>query len=374
MSNEGNGAETPAEKKGGILASKRFILIVLITLVLLWLVWTILGFFDDRSAQKAAHQAEETAASDHTAAAEQEGGDNVPLVLKTPSHAPKKTDGTSAQNSSQTATNAANKKKKKVAVPTHAPAFVDPGKGIAFVTACIAPLDYELNERFWGWRPNDILNVTDNVNNFQLGVLEVTRRTSVALAENLSRTGSTDAYVPSLESAMNCFMINPRQYWFPTAESKYQEGLDEMRTYIKLLKTGEARFYKRVDNLVPLFRAFESMLGSCDENLVKDQGDLSTFKADNYFYYSKGVASAMGTILEAASVEFSDLIASIQGTDVLHHAITALDHTAHMEPWIVFEGAPDGILANHRANMAAHISHARFYLGVLNIALTGNIQ
>ena len=32
------------------------------------------------------------------------------------------------------------------------------------------------------------------------------------------------------------------------------------------------------------------------------------------------------------------------------------------------------VMANHRANMAAHISHARFYLGVLNIALTGNIQ
>ena len=43
----------------------------------------------------------------------------------------------------------------------------------------------------------------------------------------------------------------------------------------------------------------------------------------------------------------------------------------NMEPWIVFEGSPDGFLANHRANMAAHISHARFYLGVLNGALTG---
>ena len=215
--------------------------------------------------------------------------------------------------------------------------------------------------------------MTDNVNNFQLGVLEVTRRTSVALAENLSRTRSTEAYVPALEAAMNCFMIHPRQYWFPTAESKYQEGIDDIKTYIKMLNNGEARFYKRVDNLVPLFRAFESMLGSCDENLVKNQGDLSTFKADNYFYYSRGVAAAMQTILEGVSAEFNEMMVSIQGADVLHHAITSLEHAAHMEPWIVFEGSPDGFIANHRSNMAAHISHARIYLAVLNQVMTGSI-
>jgi CBS-domain-containing membrane protein len=44
-------------------------------------------------------------------------------------------------------------------------------KGVAFVEATIAPLNYELNERFWGWRSNDILNFTDNVNNLQLGVI-----------------------------------------------------------------------------------------------------------------------------------------------------------------------------------------------------------
>jgi hypothetical protein len=28
--------------------------------------------------------------------------------------------------------------------------------GVAFIDALIAPMDYELNQRFWGWRPNDI--------------------------------------------------------------------------------------------------------------------------------------------------------------------------------------------------------------------------
>jgi hypothetical protein len=246
-------------------------------------------------------------------------------------------------------------------------------RGVAFVEACIKPLDNELNHRFWGWRPNDIIRVTDNINNLQLGVLEVTRRTAVALAENLSRTGRADAYVPGLEYAMNSFMIKPSEYMFPSAESKYQEGLDEWLNYQNMLERGEARFYRRLDNLVPLLKAYESILGSCDENLVKKLGEISSFDADDVFYYTKGVATAMSTILEAVAIDFDDTIGSVQGMDLLHHTIEALHHAAHMDPWIVLEGSPDGILANHRANIAASISHARFYLDVLSRSLTGNL-
>jgi hypothetical protein len=246
-------------------------------------------------------------------------------------------------------------------------------RGVAFVDACIQPLDNELNHRFLGWRPNDIIRIADNIKNLQLGILEVTRRTAVALAENLSRTGSTDAYVPSLEYAMNSFMIKPSELMFPSAEGKYQEGLDGWKNYQEMLQRGEARFYRRVDNLVPLLKAYESILGSCDENLVKKPGELSTFKADDIFYYAKGVAIAMGTILEAVVLDFDDTIGSVQGMDVLHHTVDALHHASNMDPWIVLEGSPDGIFANHRANIAAPISHARFYLDVLSRSLTGNL-
>ncbi|WP_033397127.1 DUF2333 family protein [Desulfobacter curvatus] len=256
---------------------------------------------------------------------------------------------------------------------THAAPVRTGPRGVAFVEACIQPLDYELNHRFLGWRPNDIIRIADNIKNLQLGVLEVTRRTAVALAENLSRTGSTDAYVPSLEYAMNAFMIKPSEFMFPSAEGKYQEGLDGWRNYQNMLNRGEEHFYRRVDNLVPLFKAYESILGSCDENLVKNVGKMSTFKADDIFYYTKGVASCMGTILAAVAVDCDDTIGSVQGMDVLHHAIDALHHASSLEPWIVLEGSPDGILANHRANIAAPISHARFYLDVLSRSLTGNL-
>jgi hypothetical protein len=242
-------------------------------------------------------------------------------------------------------------------------------RGVAFVEAAIKPMEYELEERWWGWRPNDIIDVTDNVNHFQLGVLEITRRTVVALAERISRHGVTDALDPNLEEAMNWFMVKASSYWFPSAESKYKDGLDEMRVYLEHLKAGNATFYIRSDNLIPLLASFEDLLGSCDENLVKELNEdgtpVSFFATDDYFYYTQGVASAMAMVLEAVHHDFLLTLESRNATDLLHHAILSCQRAADMDPWIILDRNLSSIFANHRANMAAPISHARFYLGQL---------
>ncbi len=261
----------------------------------------------------------------------------------------------------------------KHAAPTHGADQVaesEPkAKGVAFVEAIIKPLEYELDERFWGWRPNDILDFTDNVNSFQLGVLEVTRRTVVSLTERISRTGSTAAFDPNLENAMNWFMVKSNRYWFPSPESKYKAGLEELRTYKEKLERGEGNFYTRPDNLIPLLMAYEDLLGSCEENLVKAEEDdgspVSFFLADNYFYYAQGVASAMGTILEAIHEDFLITVESRRGAEVLHHAIVSCHHAAEIHPWMITNSSLSGVLANHRANLAAPMSHARFYINVL---------
>jgi len=243
--------------------------------------------------------------------------------------------------------------------------------GVAFVEATIKPLQYELNERFWGWRPNDIFSfVTDNVNNFQLGVVEVTRRTVEKLAENISRTGTTSAFDKNLENARStCFVIEAESFIFPSSEGKYQDGIEQLEKYAEKLKKGEANFYTRADNLIPLLIEFEHLLGSCDDNLVKireeDGGKVSFFKADNYFYYAKGVASAMMTILEAIEKDFHPTLDRRNCLKDLHHAIESCDHALHIKPVIIMNSDLSSIFANHRANMAAHISHTRFYVGVL---------
>lgn len=250
-----------------------------------------------------------------------------------------------------------------------------PPAGVVFIDRLVAPLEYELTKRFWGWRPNDIINLTDNVNNIQLGVLEATRRATIALTDRISRTGSTETLKPNLERAMNDLMVDPESYWFPTPESKYLSAISELRAYQEKLRQKKAPFYIRADNLIPLLKSFEELLGSCDDNLTKqrekDGSYINTFKADDYLYYAKGVAIVIESVLRGVEHDFKKTIENKNGMDIIETAIEDAHTAAEIDPWIIVtEGNLSGIFANHRANMAAPISHTKFYINLLIKALS----
>lgn len=357
-----------------MFAAKHIVVGILLAVVALWVAGSILGFFEKATGVKVARP-HETAHKTKAESANEQAKTAEPETLKEKIEYKKGTAGYIMRNDFPVETV---HKKPAVKAPVYpgaspeveaAKAKISRPKGVVFIEALVQPLTYELHQRFWGWRPNDILNFTDNVNNFQQGVLEVTRRTAVILAERISRTGSTAAFDPNLERAMNCFMIKSDRYWFPSAESKYSDGIKELKIYREKLVKGAAKFYTRTDNLIPLLAAYEDLLGSCDENLIKDKEDngtpVSFFKADDYFFYAKGVASAMHTILGAILEDFHTTIDSRRGLELLHRAIESCHHAVEIDPLIVTNSNLSGVLANHRANMAAPISHARFCLEVL---------
>ena len=80
---------------------------------------------------------------------------------------------------------------------------------------------------------------------------------------------------------------------------------------------------------------------------------------------ASGVASSMATVLEAVHHDFLLTLESRNATELLHHAIVSCQRAAELDPWIVLDRNLSSIFANHRANMAAPISHARFYIGQL---------
>jgi len=347
-------SEQGQKPAGNSSALKRFFRVrviggVVLAVIALWGVWVLVGLFRKPAPSPVAHLEEGEPPQGVEEAETPVGPSAAPSIPEAAHEAPH-------------------------AVPKITTPAKQKPKGIAFVEATVSVLDYELNERFWGWRRNDILRFTDNVENMQLGVLEVVRRTSVALAERISRHGPTDVIDNNLENAMNWFMIKPDGYWLPSPEAKYNDGLKELRAYAQKLERGEARFYIRTDNLIPLLLSFADLMGSCDENLVKtkeeDGSPVSWFKVDDYFYYAKGVATAMGKILHAVEEEFSDVLEARQGIDLLHHAVHACQVASGLDPWLVTDAPPDGFLANHRANMAAPISHASYFLEALAKALS----
>ncbi|MEE8432204.1 MAG: DUF2333 family protein, partial [Candidatus Desulfatibia sp.] len=358
-----------------IFATKRVVAGILLTVVALWVVGTVLGFFEQPAGVQIARQHDIDKVKEK--AADKPDAQPPHKQPETTKQAPVKAkidykEGTAGYITStdliarDTVAGGAVKKEPIEAVhekpqatePAQeepeaqkpAPLAVSDGieitavqkarpKGVAFIEAISKPLAYELHDRFWGWRPNDILNFTDNINNFQLGVLEVTRRTVVILTERISRTGSTAAFDKNLERAMNWFMIKSDRYWFPSPESKYSAGLKELEIYKEKLEKGEANFYTRTDNLIPLLMAYADLLGSCDENLVKYEEDdgtpVSFFKSDDYFFYALGVASAMYTILEAIQEDFHAVIESRRGLEVLHRAIESSRRAIEIKPWVI---------------------------------------
>ncbi len=330
---------------------------ILLALVVLWGLWALISMFEKGEPSHVVqveegelmHEAEEAEAPAHVPSVHEDTHETPHTVPETTYDVPHATP--------------------EAATP-HEPKTT----GVAFVEATISVMDYELNERFWGWRRNDLIRFTDNVEHIQLGVLEVIRRASVTLAEKISRYGPTDVIDRNLENAMNWFMIKPDQYWLPSPEDRYKDGLKELQSYAHRLEKGEARFYTRPDNLIPLLDSFAELLGSCDENLVKAQQEggslVSWFDVDDYFYYAKGVAKATGEILHAVEKDFASVLETRHGLDLLRHAVHACHVASDLDPWLVTDASLDGILANHRANMAAPISHARYYLDALSKTLS----
>ncbi len=261
-----------------------------------------------------------------------------------------------------------------------APAPREPVKGEAFTLALIKIMDNQVNQGLIGWRPNSILfgkmRLTDNVNNIQLGVLEVARRTVVVLNENMTRFATTEAYNPQVNEAMNYFMVSPDKYWFPSASGKYQEAIRDLQQYIGNLKAGRSRFYSRVDNLIALLTNYKDILGSSYHNLIKDSeadgSPVSWWVTDDYFYFAEGLALGMSQMLEAVKEDFHQELLKKNSHKLLEDAIHALHTASGLHPWIVTNGGKAGILANHRANMSTYIGEAEHVIATLQMQLATN--
>jgi hypothetical protein len=253
-------------------------------------------------------------------------------------------------------------------------------RGETFTRGLIKIIDDQVNKTLFGWRPNTIifgkLGLTDNVNNLQLGVLDVARRTVIVLNENLTRFAVTEAYNPQVNEAMNFLMVSPDKYWFPSASGKYREAIQDLEVYIEDLKRGRSRFYPRVDNLIVLLNNYKDLLGSSFHNLIKDTeadgSPISWYQVDDYFYFSQGIAVGMAEMLEAVKEDFQAELQKKNTLKLLEDAIHALHEASHLKPWLVTNGNKDGFIANHRANMSTYIGEAEHLVATMQSVLATN--
>jgi len=249
---------------------------------------------------------------------------------------------------------------------------ISPIAGVTFVETAISLMEYELHGRFLGWRPNDLVigRFTDNINYFQLGVLEAMRFTTLRLKDSLTRMGEADTYDPDLEDALNLFMNKATLFWFPSAETSYGEAVEHLKTFLTKLKSGRRSFYYRTDNLLALISSYGDLLGNVNKSLaVQTKADgtvISWFESDDYFYYAKGVAHVLYEILKVVRVGYKDQLITIDAIDILDEILHELHNAEIMDPWIILNSDLGGFFANHRANLNAPLSEVAHLMTVMS--------
>jgi hypothetical protein len=230
--------------------------------------------------------------------------------------------------------------------------------GLEFTDAVARVMKDEL-ESFGGWRPNDLVfgNIWHNRKYEQLGKLEVVRHTVRVFKQDIARSGGMDKFDPNVALAEADFWNDPEKFWFPSAESKYKSGVQELLKYKECLQRGDTKFHPRSDNLYRLLDQYIAILGDVHHQLMRR--DVGFFETDNIYFYSRGAASAMADILMAVETDFSEAIEGRGLTKLMGETIQPLKQAAGLKPLIVLSGDTDDLRANHRLNLAAYISEAR---------------
>jgi hypothetical protein len=244
-----------------------------------------------------------------------------------------------------------------------------PAPGAQLATTIATLMDHELHGGT-GWRPNDFFLwgprvFADNNAHRQLGILQAVRRTMQVMKEHLTKI-SSDPFDPNLDQADNAFRYDEYRLWLPSAESRYRIGVQRLQDYVNGLKPelqSSKPLVLRHMELLRLFQAWSDMLGDAHANLYRttvDGSPIRPWQNDDYFYHAQGYAHVMAACLRAIQREYARSFADREALGPLVEEVArSLEEAAQLKPFVVLDGRPAGLFANHRRNLDAYIAEAR---------------
>lgn len=259
------------------------------------------------------------------------------------------------------------------------------------MTSTLIVVTESLLDKSGGYLSNDVLPpsvLMDDMPSWEFGVLEMTRDLALAMRKDLSRSQSQSIENSFLTKAQPLFNNNHLDWILPSAESRYQEGIDNLYLYRKSLSDisqGQGQFYARADNLRDWLKQVEKRLGSLSQRLSasvgQDRLDTSLagdaqatqstptaknlvdktnwWKLDDTFYEARGASWALLHFLKAVEADFADVLEKKNAGISLQQIVRELEAT--QEPiWspVILNGSGFGLLANHSLVMANYISRA----------------
>ncbi|HVO25924.1 MAG TPA: DUF2333 family protein [Candidatus Margulisiibacteriota bacterium] len=236
--------------------------------------------------------------------------------------------------------------------------------GEVFATTLMALMEHELNG-ITGWRPNDFFLWgphlwADNNANRQLAIIQALRESVRVLKDHLTKVSSNE-FDRNLVEADTDFRNDAERLWLPSAESKFREGVRHLQAYVDGLKTTPPTsrpINQRNMELLRLFQAWGDLLGDAHARLYKEPE--SAWDDDDDFYHAQGFAHVIHYLALAIGREYQHAFETKPVVHTLLNEVAdALGQAATLKPLIVFDGRPDGLLANHRRNLDAYIAEAR---------------
>ena len=243
-----------------------------------------------------------------------------------------------------------------------------------------------------GYLSNDVMPPSvfmDNMPAWEFGALEMVRDLALAMRKDFSRSQSQSLENPQLIKAQPNLNINHRSWIIPSAESMYEDAIEQLYTYQSDLadpSTGDAQFYARADNLRDWLKQVEKRLGSLSQKLSASVGQervdtslagdasaqqstpttqnrmdkTSWWKLDDNFYEAKGASWALIHFLKAVEVDFAAVLEkkerASEPSDKSSESLEATQQTVWSP--MILNGSGFGMLANHSLVMANYISRA----------------
>lgn len=257
-----------------------------------------------------------------------------------------------------------------------APAAADTPPGGSRAVATIAAL-VERETDIHRWVANDPWFMPghwlDNMPHFQQGMLGALARTTAELRDRIARARGTSQDDPDLREAAGLLQF-PGDKWVvdfatspwpqATSEAQYRRARKALLAYNARLASGRALFERRADNLIETLDRIALDLGASaaalEQRIAEHGGTLFDRRADDVFYSIKGQSYAYALVLRGFADDFDALLRERGVGTLWANMLAALEQTARIEPLVVLNAAPDGMLfANHLAAQGFYLMRAR---------------
>lgn len=264
-------------------------------------------------------------------------------------------------------------------------------------TATLVKVTDTLLSKPGGYLSNDVLppsslfnmvQLLDNIPNWEFGVLVMVRDTVRVLRNDFSRSQSQSLEDVDLAQAEPLFNFANDSWLFPPTESEYRKGIEHLRAYAtRLSNTSEqnTQFYTRADNLNEMLAVIEKRLGGLSQRLNASTeefrvntdlaGDRSAqqsttapglmiaktpwLEIDDVFYEARGYVWALLHVFRAVEIDFDGVLQNKNAVASLRQVIRLLEQ-AQVSPSspMILNGDPMGWQANYSKTTVSYISPA----------------